>query len=32
MYSICLFCKTNLGANEVLEQFPIGRRLAFDHR
>jgi hypothetical protein len=30
MYSTCLFCKTNLGANEAIEQFPIGRRLAFD--
>ncbi|HEY6088600.1 MAG TPA: hypothetical protein VD771_02305 [Gemmatimonadaceae bacterium] len=30
MYSTCLFCKTNLGANEAVEHFPIGRRLAFD--
>ena len=30
MYSTCLFCKRNLGANEAIEQFPIGRRLAFD--
>lgn len=30
MYSTCLFCKTNLGANAAIEQFPIGRRLAFD--
>jgi hypothetical protein len=30
MYSTCLFCKTNLGANQAIEQFPIGRRLAFD--
>ena len=30
MYSTCLFCKSNLGANEAIEQFPIGRRLAFD--
>ncbi len=30
MYSTCLFCKTNLGANEAIEQFPVGRRLAFD--
>jgi hypothetical protein len=30
MYSTCLFCHTSLGTNEVIEQFPIGRRLAFD--
>ena len=30
MYSTCLFCNEDLGKNEVLEQFPIGRRLAFD--
>ena len=30
MYSTCLFCNTSLGANEVLEDFPVGRRLAFD--
>ena len=30
MYSTCLFCKTNLGANEAIEHFPVGRRLAFD--
>lgn len=30
MYSTCLFCHTNLGANESIEHFPIGRRLAFD--
>lgn len=30
MYSTCLFCKHNLGANEAIERFPIGRRLAFD--
>jgi hypothetical protein len=30
MYSTCLFCHTSLGANEVIEQFPVGRRLAFD--
>jgi hypothetical protein len=30
MYSTCLFCKTSLGENEAIEQFPIGRRLAFD--
>jgi len=30
MYSTCLFCNEDLGSNEVIEQFPIGRRLAFD--
>jgi hypothetical protein len=30
MYSTCLFCHGELGANEVVERFPVGRRLAFD--
>lgn len=30
MYSTCLFCNTSLGTNEVLEKFPVGRKLAFD--
>jgi hypothetical protein len=30
MYSTCLFCKAGLGANEAVEHFPVGRRLAFD--
>ena len=30
MYSTCLFCNQSLGANEVVEAFPVGRRLAFD--
>lgn len=30
MYATCLFCHARLGTNEVIEQFPIGRRLAFD--
>ena len=30
MYSTCLFCNDNLDTNEVIEHFPIGRRLAFD--
>jgi hypothetical protein len=30
MYSTCLFCQSPLGANEVIEAFPVGRRLAFD--
>jgi hypothetical protein len=30
MYSTCLFCNSSLGTNEVIESFPVGRRLAFD--
>jgi hypothetical protein len=30
MYSTCLFCNEALGSNEVIEHFPVGRRLAFD--
>lgn len=30
MYSTCLYCNQSLGTNEVLETFPVGRRLAFD--
>ncbi|MEK6689651.1 MAG: hypothetical protein AABZ01_14475 [Gemmatimonadota bacterium] len=30
MYSTCLFCHGPLGANQVVETFPVGRRLAFD--
>ena len=30
MYSTCLFCASSLGTNEVVEEFPVGRRLAFD--
>jgi hypothetical protein len=30
MYSTCLFCNADLGANEEIESFPVGRRLAFD--
>ena len=30
MYRTCMFCKKSLGANEVVEEFPVGRRLAFD--
>ena len=30
MYSTCLFCNEDLGANEAIEHFPVGRRLAFD--
>jgi hypothetical protein len=30
VYSTCLFCNASLGTNEVIESFPVGRRLAFD--
>ena len=30
MYSTCLFCTKPLGANESIETFPVGKRLAFD--
>jgi len=30
MYKTCMFCSGALGANEVIEHFPVGRRLAFD--
>jgi hypothetical protein len=30
MYHHCLFCQADLGANESVEHFPVGRRLAFD--
>ena len=30
MYSRCIFCTKPLGTNEVIETFPVGRRLAFD--
>jgi len=30
MYSTCTFCHAPLGANESIEQFPVGKRLAFD--
>ena len=30
MYSTCIFCHHALGTNEVLEDFPVGRRMAFD--
>ena len=32
MYSTCLFCHHDLGRNEVVEHFPVGRRLAFDEQ
>lgn len=30
MYQTCMFCNKPLGENQVVEHFPIGRRLAFD--
>ena len=30
MYTTCMFCNKPLGSNEVVEHFPVGRRLAFD--
>ncbi len=30
MYSTCIFCNGSLGANEAIEHFPVGERLAFD--
>jgi hypothetical protein len=30
VYTTCLFCHADLGSNEVIESFPVGRRLAFD--
>ena len=30
MYSTCLFCHAQLGRNEAIEHFQVGRRLAYD--
>jgi hypothetical protein len=30
MFSHCIFCRAPLGANQTLEHFPHGRRVAFD--
>ena len=30
MYSTCIFCHSSLEANDDIEHFPVGRRLAFD--
>jgi hypothetical protein len=32
MYATCLYCHSALGSNEVVESFPVGKRLAFDSR
>jgi hypothetical protein len=31
LYNTCLFCNSSLGTNEVIEHFPVGRRLAYDN-
>ena len=30
MFTSCLFCHAPLGRNDVIEHFPVGRRLAYD--
>ena len=30
MFRRCIFCHADLGRNEALEHFPVGRRIAFD--
>jgi len=30
MFKTCIFCNRNLGSNESVENFPVGKRLAFD--
>jgi hypothetical protein len=30
MYRSCIFCSADLGSNESIERFPVGRSLAFD--
>lgn len=30
MFAACLFCNSALGANEALDHFPVGRRIAYD--
>lgn len=30
MFGTCLFCASRLGTNDVVERFPVGRRVAFD--
>lgn len=30
MYATCIFCHAGLGANDSIEHFPVGSRLAFD--
>ena len=30
MFSTCVYCHSALGGNEIVESFPVGRKLAFD--
>lgn len=30
MYRHCIYCSASLGANEAIEHFPVGRKVAFD--
>ncbi len=30
MYRTCIFCSADLGTNDAVEYFPVGRRVAFD--
>jgi hypothetical protein len=30
MYTACVWCYSELGQNDSIEHFPIGRRLAYD--
>jgi len=30
VYTTCIYCHHDLGSNEAVEEFPVGRRLAFD--
>lgn len=30
LYRTCIFCSAKLGSNEAIEEFPVGRGLAFD--
>jgi len=30
MYRTCIYCSAGLGSNETLEEFPVGRSIAFD--
>ena len=30
MYRSCIFCSADLGTNDVIETFPVGKRVAFD--
>jgi hypothetical protein len=30
MYRTCIFCSSDLGANQAVEAFPVGRSIAFD--